>query len=270
MTFPRFTLARPARLEGFGLHTGLPCTAVLHPGDRGIAFRCGSERIQASPAHVAATSLCTQLGPIGTVEHLMAACAGMGVTDLEVELDIPELPAMDGSALDFARALEEAGLQAAGTRTVTGLFSRIFQHDGEEKLAVSAGDGHWKYRFQSTDRYPFDQVYEVRDLRADFLREIAPARTFGWESDLEKIAELGLAKGLTRESAALLGQDGPLDPLRFPDEPARHKLLDAMGDLYLAGVPVFGLNFAGERSGHRLNVEAARRLAMAVTIEDAP
>lgn len=242
--------------------------ATIHPSDGGIDFRLGGMTIAANPENVAETSFCTRLGPISTVEHIMAAFAGLGITDAVVELSAPELPALDGGSREFCNCLESGGSNVLGERTLIGPFARIFVHDESAKIAISTGTGHWRYAFSSEDRYPYDQTYETEDIGQAFCDEIAPARTFGWEKDLPMIESQGLAQGLTHANALLLGEDGPVTEPFYPDEPARHKLLDAIGDLYLAGIPITLLNFVGERSGHKLNVEAARRLKAAVQIED--
>jgi UDP-3-O-acyl-N-acetylglucosamine deacetylase len=194
----------------------------------------------------------------------MSALAALEITDVEIEVDRPEIPSLDGCTTEFCSLLQSAGIAEIGERSLEGPFARIFVHSETEKIAISSGSGHWRYRFESTDRYPFDQEFETLDALSDYCAAIAPARTFGWESDLPKIQSLGLAKGLSLENALLLGDSGAVNTPKFPDEPARHKLLDAIGDIYLAGVPIRFLNFSGERSGHRLNVQAAMKLASSV------
>jgi UDP-3-O-[3-hydroxymyristoyl] N-acetylglucosamine deacetylase len=258
--FPRKTVAQPVEFDGFGLHSGVPVSVTVHPGQEGIIFRSGSVRTPARPEHITETKLCTRLGEVATIEHLMAAFAGLGVTDAEVEVRGPELPALDGASAAYVEALSSSGFELIGEREYHPLFTRIFKVGGSSKIALGSGTGHWRYVFHSPNRYPFDQSFEVKDLLAEFRSQIAPARTFGWADDLVELERLGLAKGLTEETGVLLGSNSSLTDLKFPDEPARHKLLDAMGDIYLAGVPLNLLNFHGDQSGHRLNVEAAKHL----------
>lgn len=196
----------------------------------------------------------------------MAALAGLGLTDIELELTAPELPALDGSSLVALEWLQSLGSEPCGSLEVEGPFTRIFRQDGLAKVAVAKGEGHWRYTFDSGERFPFHQVAECDNISAEFASEIAPARTFGWESELEMIRQAGLAKGLDESSAVLLSDSGPINPQRFENEPARHKLLDAVGDLYLAGAPIHLLSVSAERSGHKLHVEIAKQLCDAVKI----
>lgn len=270
MIFTRRTVMRTVELEGLGLHSGEPVRVRLIPSDRGIVFHWNGQRVEAKPEQVEDTQLCTRLGPIATIEHLMSALAGLEVTDVDIELTSPEVPALDGSAKDFVDAILAAGgTKALGERHVHGLFKRVFVQEGSAKVAVGPGNGQWRYIFHSKSRYPYDQTFESMSIVEDYPAEVAPARTFGWDEDLVRLHELGLAKGLHYESAVLLTDDESLTPMRFDDEPARHKLLDAIGDLYLSGVPIRLLNFHGEQAGHRANVEAARKLSAWVRFEDA-
>ncbi len=259
MRFDRKTIRSKVSFEGKGLHSGTPVSVTLHPGENGIWLRCGSENIQAIPENVRETNRATALGGIATVEHMMAALAGAEVTDIEIELSSPEFPALDGSALLYLQALQSAGFESVGEMELPTLFSRVFLHEGDLKLAISAGVGHWRYEF-SSPHWPLFQGYECVNVVSGFESEIAPARTFGFERELPQIEAAGLAKGLDRSTALLIGENSYLNEARFDDEPARHKLLDAMGDLYLSGVPVKFLNVVAERTGHRMNILAAKKL----------
>lgn len=259
MRFDRKTIRSEVSFEGRGLHSGEPVTVRIHPGSNGIWFRCGSERVQASPENVRETNRATALGGIATVEHMMAALAGSELTDIEVELSYPEFPALDGSALPYLQALKNAGFESMGEAELPTLFTRVFLNEGDLKLAISAGVGHWRYEF-SSEQWPHFQGFECVNVVSGFEAEIAPARTFGFERELPQIEAAGLAKGLDRSSALLIGESSYMNEARFDDEPARHKLLDAMGDLYLSGVPVRFLNVVAERTGHRMNVLAAKKL----------
>lgn len=264
MNFRRKTLSREAVCEGRGLHSGVPVIARFVPGEKGIRFIFGADAVAARPENVAETTRCTRLGPVFTVEHAMAAIAGLELTDVDVVLDAPELPAMDGSAIPFVRALFEAGVSDLGEVEIPSLFSRVFQQEPLGKIALSAGTGHWRYEFSAEHDWPRFQAFESRDVIAAFVDEIAPARTFGFEKEIPAILAAGLAKGLDFERALIIGEGGYVNAPRFEDEPARHKLLDAIGDIALAGVPLRFLNMVAERSGHRMNVEIAHRLHVAV------
>lgn len=191
----------------------------------------------------------------------MAAFAGLGISDAEVELTRPELPGLDGSAASYLPVLKEAGIVPIGEREISAPFARVFVHENEAKVAVARGSGHWRYAFVREGVFPGEQTFEVTHVMAAFEAEIAPARTIGFEEELPMLEKLGLGQGLDRESCVLVGRDGYLNEPRFADEPARHKLLDLIGDLYLAGVPIGLLDVSATRGGHRLHVEAAARLA---------
>lgn len=258
--FVRRTVRSRVTLDGLGLHGGEPVTVTINPSNSGIWFRLGSERIAAVPENVSDTSRCTRLGSVSTIEHLMSALAGLGVTDAEVELTSPELPALDGGSAEYCRHLNAAGFEEIGKATFS-LFERVFFVEDPIRIGVSKGEGHWRFDFESGDRWPHTQSLETFVSGPTYVSEIASARTFAFEEEVEPIRAAGLAKGLDESSALILGQTGYINEAKWPDEPVRHKLLDLIGDLYLAGVPPYLLNVVATRSGHRTNVEAAKRLA---------
>jgi UDP-3-O-acyl-N-acetylglucosamine deacetylase len=198
---------------------------------------------------------------------LLAALAGLGVTDAEIQVSGGELPAADGSALPFAEAILAAGTSPCGTAAVHGLFERVFTTDGGASVAIASGEGHWRYEFDSGERWPGSSVYEVALTPSAFATALAPARTFAFEEEVAPLRQAGLGQGLDEASCLVLGESGYVNRPRFPDEPARHKLLDVLGDLSLAGVPARLLNVVASRSGHTLNVQAAGRLAARVRVE---
>ena len=258
MTYRRRTIRREFTLDGLGLHSGVPVTVRFRPSSEGIRFFLGAQSWTAIPENVTDTTRCTKLGEISTVEHAMSALAGADVTDVDVLLSAPELPALDGSSKEYYEPLIESGSEELGEVEAPGLFSRVFLQEGDVKIAISSGDGRWRFLFDPGARWPGAQEFEAH-LPDDYAKEVGPARTFGFESELPMIRAAGLAKGLNEQSALVLGADGYLNPpARFEKEPARHKLLDAVGDLYLAGVPIRFLNVVCERSGHASHVRAAR------------
>lgn len=263
MNYRQRTVSSDVVFEGRGLHTGTPVRMVVRPGADGIAFRIGSERVSALPENVTDTTRSTRLGPVGTIEHLMAAFAGLEITDAEVEVDAPELPGMDGSAKPYVDALRPL-LADGEERTVPELYRRIFIAEGDVNISIGKGTGHGRYVYDLTPRWPGVQAYEAADAVGSFAAEIAPARTFALIEEVPKLIEYGLGQGLDASSAVILGEEGYKNDVRFDDEPARHKLLDLMGDLYLAGIPLRALNFVGERSGHRTHVKAAQMLREAL------
>lgn len=265
--FDRKTVAEDVVFEGAGLHSGVSVRVVVKPGNDGIWFRHAQDRIKACPESVKDTSRCTALGSISTVEHIMAAFAGCEITDAEVELSAPELPALDGASGVYVAEIVKAGLETVGRARWLGLYARVFAHENESRVAVASGSGHWKFEFLNEGRWPFSQIYESAAVHEDFPSEIAPARTFDFEENVPFIQAAGLAKGLDEKTALILGPDGYRNEAIFEDEPARHKMLDIIGDLYLSGVPIRFLNVAATRSGHWLNVKAAQMLRQAAKIE---
>jgi len=265
VNYTRRTLTRPAHFEGLGLHTGVPVRVTVNPGEDGIAFRYGTGRWAARPEFVTDTTRSTRLGEVGTIEHLMSALAGMEITDAEVEVSAPEMPGLDGSASGYVRGLAEAVLQDLGEAELPSLYRRVFlkEEDGTE-IAIGKGTGHWRYVFTAGDRWPGVQAFELDALPQGYVDEIASARTFAFAEEVPMIIQMGLGQGLDDTSALILGIEGYKNESRFEDEPARHKLLDLCGDLYLAGVPLRFLNVVAERSGHRTNVKAAEMLAQAI------
>lgn len=263
--FERRTVTDDVRFEGRGLHSGEPVTVTVHPGEEGIAFRRGPSRWAATPEHVTDTSRCTRLGEIGVIEHLMSAFAALGVTDAEVEVNSGELPAMDGCSLAYCTGLTKAGLTKIGDASVSGPFSRVFHVEGDVKIAISQGDGHWRYEFECGERWPHSQHFDFTFSRS-YTEEVAPARTFAFEEEMEMVKKAGLGKGLDETTAFVIGRENYLNATKFQDEPARHKLLDLIGDLYLSGVPPQLLNVIASRSGHRTNVATAAKLRGHISI----
>ena len=263
---PRLTPAGIFDIEGPGLHSGEPVRAVIKPGNQGIRFWSGVTGYEAIPANVTDTNRCTVLGDIATIEHLMSAFAGLGITDAEVEVTGREMPAAGGCASPYVDELLAIGTVQVGEIAVDGPFARVYHVDQSIKIAIAHGEGHWRYDYILDDRWPGTQSAEINLRTESYGGMIAPARTFALEEELPMVKAAGLAKGLDETSALILGAEGYVNKERFGNEPARHKLLDLIGDLALSGIPAQFLNVVGERSGHRTNVEAAAKLLQHVTI----
>lgn len=271
----RTTLAQAAVCAGIGLHTGARVRMVLKPAPAGtgIVFDrtdldLADCRIPARYDLVRSTDLGTTIvnadgASVSTVEHLMAAFAGLGVDDVLVELHGPEVPAMDGSSLPFIELLEHAGLktQPAPRRAIRilkpvevslGGRTAVFLPSLQPAIDVSID---FENAVIGTQQYRFEVTPER------FRTEIAAARTFGFRRDYETLLKAGLARGGSMENAVVLDDDGVANPegLRFADEFVRHKILDAVGDLYLAGAPILGL-YQASRPGHGINNVAVRAL----------
>jgi UDP-3-O-[3-hydroxymyristoyl] N-acetylglucosamine deacetylase len=280
------TLARRASLSGAGVHSGKPATIAISPAeaDRGIVFvRAEGEREVEIPArfdHVGATELCTVIGAEGltvaTIEHLMAAFRGAGVDNAVVEIDGPEMPITDGCSEAFLDLIDEAGIVPlkAGRRAVRVLRPvRVEQGDAFAEFLPFDGT-----RYDVTIDFASPligrQSYVLDLTPAAFRRDIARARTFGFMSDVEKLWKMGFALGSSLENSVALGEDRILNPegLRWSDEFVRHKTLDAVGDLALAGMPFVGL-FRSYKGGHKMNWMALKALfsdAANYTIERDP
>ncbi len=267
MNFRRRTLGDTAKLAGVGLHSGELVSVSLHPATDGITFRRGSDCVAAKPENVVDTGRCTRLSNVSTVEHFMSAFAALGITDVTVEVDAAEMPGLDGSALPVVEAVLAAGLVEIGSATLHGPFARVFDKGESHSVAVATGEGWWRYCFDTGAAWPGLQDFEIRITEEAYREAVAPARTFCFEHELEAIRKAGLGRGLDESSALVIGQGSYLNEARFSDEPARHKLLDLLGDLYLSGVPPQLLNIVAEKSGHTANVAAARKLAEHVKIE---
>nr|WP_042183527.1 UDP-3-O-acyl-N-acetylglucosamine deacetylase [Kibdelosporangium sp. MJ126-NF4]CEL15593.1 UDP-3-O-[3-hydroxymyristoyl] N-acetylglucosamine deacetylase [Kibdelosporangium sp. MJ126-NF4]CTQ98257.1 UDP-3-O-[3-hydroxymyristoyl] N-acetylglucosamine deacetylase (EC 3.5.1.108) [Kibdelosporangium sp. MJ126-NF4] len=251
MIVRRRTPARQVRLTGRGLHSGRPVRVTIHPGGDGIAFRHGDSRIPATPDAVTGTDRRTTLGGIATVEHVMSALSGMEITDAEVELSYPELPALDGSAADFAAALADSEPLAA--KEISLPDREIVVGDKDAWIRLRPGTGHWAYTYEC-----FGIAQTVKCvLPDDYATDIARARTIAPTDEVQALLARGLGHGLDIDSVVLIGPDGYGNEPRYPDEPARHKLLDLIGDLSLTGIPADCLDVTAHRSGHAIGVRAA-------------
>jgi UDP-3-O-[3-hydroxymyristoyl] N-acetylglucosamine deacetylase len=248
------TLRGPAACTGVGLHTGAKVTLRLLPArpDSGVVFvrtdLTDKPAIVARAEHVVDTALATTLGcgdvRVHTVEHLMAALAGLGIDNARVELDGPEVPIMDGSATAFIAAILEAGIRVQEQPKSFLVIRRpIVVEDGEKRAALVPGRG-FKVDCTIDFSHPLihDQAVSISFSDRAFLREVAPARTFGFLRDVDKLKAHGLAKGGSLDNAIVVDDFSILNPegLRFPDEFVRHKVLDALGDISLLGMPVLG------------------------------
>lgn len=268
------TLKTTITIAGIGLHSGSVVTMRLcpAPADHGIVFvrtdLAAGNVIPARWDHVVDTRLCTMVGndsgaTVGTIEHLMAALRGCGVDNLRVELDAPEVPVMDGSSAPFVERIDDAGLQVqeAPRRAIKILKDVVVEEEGK-RVRLSPARGS-VFSGQIDFRHPVigNQFYETRLVNGNFRHELSEARTFGFVHEVEALRASGLARGGSMDNAIVLDQGRVLNAegLRFSDEFIRHKLLDAVGDLYLAGGPIIGA-YEGYRAGHALNNAILHRL----------
>ena len=269
------TLASTVCTEGVGLHSGASVQVVLRPAAvrTGIVFRrldiCRSAVVKASAANVVSTRLATTLGvgevQVATVEHLMAAFSGFGVDNAYVDLSGPELPIMDGSAEPFVRLIESAGIEEqASPKRFLRVVREVSYTDGSAVSKLVPHDG-FRVEYTMNYKHPFfatQRQHIAVDVSPDaFVRDISRARTFGFLEDMQALRAEGLARGGSLDNAIVIGEDGIMndDGLRYEDEFVKHKVLDAIGDLYLCGGPIIGA-FSGYLSGHRANNALLLRL----------
>ncbi|EPX64524.1 UDP-3-O-[3-hydroxymyristoyl] N-acetylglucosamine deacetylase [Cystobacter fuscus DSM 2262] len=265
-SFNQRTLLQPVRCQGVGLHSGAPVNLSLLPApvNHGIVFvRTDTPRPVAIPAlteYVVDTSLATTLGKDGvkvsTVEHLMSALAGMGLDNVRVEVDGPEVPIMDGSAAPFSSLISEAGVrEQEEPRRLLVIKKTVTVTDGDKEASLSPAKG---FRISCTVdfKHPLitEQSFELEFSDRCFAREISRARTFCFRRDVEMLQKMGLARGGSLDNAIVVDEFSILNPdgLRFADEFVRHKILDAIGDISLFGRPVMG-HLRAFKTGHALN-----------------
>ncbi len=264
--FDRVTIGQEIRLSGTGIHSGEQCQATIMPGKDRIRFVHLGSVIDASAENVSKTPRSTWLGTVRTIEHLMSAFAGLEITDADVVVEGSELPILDGGSREFCQALMEAGKKRIG-RTACQMFGRVQMTFEGQSISIAAGSGCWKYLLKSS-AFPGDQTATFQFGTGEYLKELAPARTWCFERDLPEIERLGLGKGGSLQNTLIIGDGGYRNEPHFENEPARHKLLDCLGDLALAGVPARFLEVAAEASGHTMHVKAAARLKQLCFWED--
>jgi UDP-3-O-[3-hydroxymyristoyl] N-acetylglucosamine deacetylase len=268
------TLRNPIGCVGTGLHTGARVSVTLHPAeaDSGIRFlrydRPGTPAVQARFDKVCDTTMCTTLGEPGgvmvaTVEHLMASLAICEIDNVLVEVSGPELPIMDGSAEPFVFLIECAGVveQGRARRRIEVLKAVTVVAHGKSACLEPADGFEVDCEIQFDHPVIDSQALQVRFCADDFKTEIARARTFGFAERIEELWSRGLALGGSLKNAIVVSQDRVLNEegLRFPDEFVRHKVLDSIGDLYLAGGQLIG-RYTGRCAGHTMHNKLLRAL----------
>ena len=270
------TLRNSVTLTGRGVHSGEEIRLVLHPAEanHGIAFLRtglpqGAERlIEARHVAVSATELCTVIGEresgaVATIEHLMSALYGLGIDNVLVEIDGVEVPILDGSAAPFVAAVDQAGIALAGApRRYLKILKPIRVSQGRAFSELRPAD---RFELDVEIDFPDDVIGRQRKhfvlASRAYRQEICRARTFGFMRDVERLWKAGFALGASLENTVAVSDEGVVNPegLRYPDEFVRHKLLDAIGDLALAGLPILGA-YKSYCGGHRLNVAVLQAL----------
>jgi len=267
------TVLNTVSCSGIGLHTGIPCNLKIRPAapDRGIVFirqdLPEKVKIRAHIDNVVDATLATTLGQEGvkvsTVEHLMAAFAGLGIDNAQVELDGPEVPIMDGSSEPFNNLLKKAGIQLQEMVKKFVIIKRPVTVTDGDRQATLLPSNDFKISYTIDFKHPLisNQYYLIQISNGNFEREICRARTFGFLKEYEMLKAKGFARGGSLENAVVIDETRVINDggLRFADEFVRHKILDSIGDLWLLGAQVIG-HFIGYKSGHTLNHKLIRKL----------
>jgi UDP-3-O-[3-hydroxymyristoyl] N-acetylglucosamine deacetylase len=267
------TLANGVSCAGIGLHSGQSVTLTLKPAptNTGVVFinRNGKDgaSLAASVEHVVPTELCTAISGKGfqikTIEHILAALAGLDIDNVYVEVDAAEAPAMDGSAAHFVRLIRSAGIVPQNRRQPYLKITRPLEVvDGARRVRIEPSSTT-KITYSIHYNHPLiqTQTYFYEHSAHAFEREIADARTFGFLQEVEALWARGLGQGGNLDNTIVLSQDGILNEsgLRFADEFVRHKILDLIGDFSLLGVPVIG-HLIAERSGHAIHTRLVQQI----------
>tara|TARA_B100000029_G_C17415973_1_gene902488 strand:- start:98 stop:973 length:876 start_codon:yes stop_codon:yes gene_type:complete len=268
------TILNPIKLTGVGLHSGAKVNLILDhaPEDNGIKFIRTDHKnhnvIEAIWSNVSATNLSTTISnknnlSVSTIEHLMSALSGLHIDNANILLDGPEVPIMDGSSKPFVELIEENGIEIQNKkRRILKVKKEIFVSNEQGSIKLMPNK-EFSIDFEIDFPSPVisKQSCQLQLINGNYKTDIASARTFGFEKDVEQLRSNGLALGGSLENAVVVGDDKILNKegLRFKDEFVRHKILDSIGDLYLAGAPIQGY-FYGNKSGHQLNVKLLKRL----------
>ena len=267
------TLANSVSCAGVGLHSGQPVTLTLRPAapNTGVVFvnRNGKDgaSLAASIEHLVPTELCTAISGNGfqvkTIEHILAALAGLDIDNVYVEVDAGEAPVMDGSAAHFVRLIRSAGIVAQNRRQPYLKITRPLEvTDGARRVRIEPSSTtkitysiHYNHPLIQTQTYLYEHSVHA------FEREIADARTFGFLQEVEALWARGLGQGGSLDNTIILSQDGILNEsgLRFANEFVRHKILDLIGDFSLLGVPFIG-HLMAERSGHAMHTRLVQQI----------
>ncbi len=260
------TLAKSVTIKGIGLHSGTEVTMNVKPApvNHGISFvrtDMKNSQIPAKWDRVVDTRLCTVIGnkegaTIGTVEHIMAALRGCHIDNAIIELNGQEVPIMDGSSSYFVNAFDEVGIKSQmAARRAIKLLKNIEIVEDDKKVSLTIGkrpafEGEIDFSHPEIG----NQTYKIEMVNGAFRHNLAKARTFGFIEEVNALRNMGLALGGSLDNAIVLEKDKIMneDGLRFDDEFIRHKLLDAIGDLYLAGAPIIG-TYHGVKAGHAMN-----------------
>ena len=267
------TIAKNITISGIGLHSGARINLKLRPAtaNTGIVFhRIDGEQtisIKASHENVVDTRMATVIGKHGTtvstIEHFMAALAAFGIDNLNIDIDGPEVPVLDGSAAPFMREIQQAGVKTLGSsRKFIAIRKPLEIIDGEKRISIIPSR-FFRITFDIAFDHPAISVqqHSMKFTTENFCKEIASARTFGFLHEVEYLKANGLARGGSLENAVVIDDDGVMNPegLRYSDEFVRHKILDAFGDFSLIGYPLLG-HIRAFKAGHELNAKMVQTI----------
>jgi UDP-3-O-[3-hydroxymyristoyl] N-acetylglucosamine deacetylase len=269
------TLKQIARAVGIGLHSGTKVHLALRPAaaDTGVVFRRidvdPPVDIPLMPENVVDTRMATTIGrgdvKVATIEHLMSALAGLGIDNCYVDVDAPEIPIMDGSAASFVFLIQAAGISELNApKKFARVVKAVEFRDGDAWARLEPYFG-FKLKFSIAFNHPAidatEQMVEVDFARDSYIKQVSRARTFGFVNDVEALRKAGLAIGGSFENAIVMDEYRVLnaDGLRAGDEIAKHKMLDAIGDLAVLGYPLIG-SYVAHKSGHAINNKLLRAL----------
>ncbi|WP_304334926.1 UDP-3-O-acyl-N-acetylglucosamine deacetylase [Conchiformibius steedae] len=262
------TLARKVEMTGVGLHSGERVAMTLHPAvdNHGIAFRRCDLDAAVIPLHpnlindtrLSSTVVTADGVRVGTIEHIMSALAACGIDNVLIELNAPEIPIMDGSSLPFVYLLKEAGIvEQQAKKRFLRIMREVSVQQPDKWVRFVPYDG-FKLKLTIEFDHPVfntsEPVFEIDFAKQNYIEEIARARTFGFMQEVEMMRTHNLGLGGNLGNAIVIDETDVLNPdgLRYPDEFVRHKILDAIGDLYIVGHPIIGA-FEGYKSGHAIN-----------------
>ncbi|HXH90201.1 MAG TPA: UDP-3-O-acyl-N-acetylglucosamine deacetylase [Thermoanaerobaculia bacterium] len=278
MHVKRKSISTKVSITGIGLHSGIYTKVELHPAHAGsgITFVRADlgMRIPALQASTTALDHATTVGrddvSVGTVEHLLSALMACGITDLDIHINGPEVPIIDGSALPFMHLIDAAGVRELGADVrVLRVKEPIEVVDGNRSIRITPSNRLVvKYKIDFDHPTIGKQALQFDFHHDSFLKKIAPARTFGFKQDVDKLRAAGLARGGSIENCIVLDERGVMNgPLRYRDEFVRHKILDLIGDLALIGRPVVG-EITAYRAGHALHSRFVEKILRAAEAEE--
>ena len=268
------TISEPVSISGIGLHSGIDVNMQLYPAeaDYGIKFIRNDIRdnnvIEAIWSNVSNTKLSTTISneygiSVSTIEHLMSALSGLHIDNIKIEIDGPEVPIMDGSSIKFVDLIDQTLIQSLNKRRKILKVKKKIKVENKDSSVELKPNNQFSIDFEIDfpSKLVSKQSCQLQLVNGNYKTDIASARTFGFEKDVDMLRSNGLALGGSLENAVVVGESKILnsDGLRFKDEFVRHKILDSIGDLYLAGAPIQGY-FLGNKSGHYLNNLLLREL----------